>query len=196
MKWQWPERSGRPSRQDCFKGASHFGGLHGLCSSFHFTAWTDQVCNARVWSTVEASFHSKRFQQYRIWAECESDVAQDILTMFHRCFSLKETTSWSKWTTPKKAERRIRCRMQRFCLRLSINRKALAWLESWATGLGKLPITAFRVSVPAGSFCDSWATMSRCKQVSAKLFWKKQTPLEQSCWELKVRLRRNHTTFQ
>ena len=46
--------------------------------------------------------------------------------MFHRCFALKETTSWSEWTTPRKAERRIRCRMQRFCLRgrLFINRKA------------------------------------------------------------------------
>ena len=43
--------------------------------------------------------------------------------MFHRCVSLKERTSWSKWTSLGKAERRIRCRMQRFYVRgrLSVN---------------------------------------------------------------------------
>ena len=49
VKWQWPERSGRPSRKACFKGASYFshGGLHGLCSSFH--SLHDPDCNSSVW---------------------------------------------------------------------------------------------------------------------------------------------------
>ena len=192
VKWQWPERSGRPSRKACFKGASHFshGGLHGLCSSFHFTAWTDQVCNSSVWSTEEASFHSKRFQR-------ESDVVQDILTMFHRCFSLKETASWSKWTTPRKAERRIRSRMQRFCLRgrLSINRKATCKTWKLSHRPAKLP------SQPFGSQYRLVHSVTAELQPGASrsvqnCFEKNKTTLEQSCWELKLRLGRNHTTFQ
>ena len=128
MKWQWPERSGRPSRKECFKGASHLPTADCLDQflGFHFTAWTDQVCNSSVWSTGVASIHSNGFQQYRIWAECESNIAQDILNRFHRCLVLKKTTSCSKWTTPRKAERRIRCRMQSFCPRgtLSVNWRA------------------------------------------------------------------------
>ena len=102
-----------------------------------------------VWSTVAMSIDSIRFQQYRIWEECESDIAQDTLTMFQRCFTLKETTSWSKWTTPRKAERRIRCRIKRFCLRgrLSINWRAMTWELRHRPANTTFP--AFRVSVPA-----------------------------------------------
>ena len=147
------------------------------CAPYNFPN-PPQVCNSSVWSTVEASIHSNRFRLYQISAECESDIAQDTLSMFHRCFALKETTSgqsWSKWTSLRNAERRIicRCRMQRFCRRgrLSVNQKATC--ITWE--LRHRP-TKTTFAVPAGSFCDSWASMTTsCNQASAKLFWKKTT---------------------
>ena len=72
------------------------------------------------------------------------------------------------------------------------------WLESWGTGLRTLPSQPFGSQYLLFSFCDSWATMTRCNRACVKSFAvKKSDDFRRVLLKIKgaVRLGRNHTHY-
>ena len=96
---------------------------------------------------------------------------KDTSAMFHRFFASKGLTPCSKWTTPRKAERKISCRMQKFCRgKPPANQKATCMLWN----------------------CDSGAKTTTCNHAWAKPFALRKSEdfiicTDPPCWNAKVR---------
>ena len=79
-----------------------------------------------------------------------------------------------------------------------IHQPKLQKTESWWTSLRKLPSQPFGSQYPLFSFCDSWATMTRCNRACVKPFAvKKSNDFRTVLLKIKgaVWLGRNHTHY-